>query len=81
MGCNPTEDVVGEKVDRIRQRLNTALDNTKALLNRVEDETLNEARAAVKCVSDNPCLSIAIAVAAGAIICGIIAFGCSRKCD
>jgi len=74
-----TADVTGEKVHDARKRLKAALDNGKSMLNRVEDEIICEARAAMQCLRDNPRVSITVAVAVGAFIGCIVAFGCHRK--
>jgi ElaB/YqjD/DUF883 family membrane-anchored ribosome-binding protein len=76
-----TADATGEKVDEARKRLKVALNNGKTMLNRIEDEIISEARAAMQCVHDNPRTSIAAAVAVGAFIGCIFAFRCYRRCD
>jgi ElaB/YqjD/DUF883 family membrane-anchored ribosome-binding protein len=76
-----TADVAGEKVDAVRKRLNSALGSSRAMLNRAEDDGREEARAAARCILDNPRQSIAIALAAGVLIGCFIAFGCSRNDD
>lgn len=74
-----TADATGEKVDEARKRLKTALDNGKSMLGRVEDEMIREGRAAMQCMHDNPRISIAAAVAVGAFIGCIVAFGWIRR--
>lgn len=74
-----TADATGDKVDEARKRLKEALNNGKSMLARVEDEMICEARAAMQCLRDNPRVSIAAAVAVGAFIGCIVAFGWTRK--
>jgi len=49
-----TADVPGEKVEEARKLVQAALKNGKSMHNQAEDETICEARAAMKCLRDNP---------------------------
>jgi ElaB/YqjD/DUF883 family membrane-anchored ribosome-binding protein len=76
-----TADATGEKVDEARKRLKGALDKSRSMFNRAEDEISCEARAAMECMQDNPRVTIAAAVAVGAFVGCIVAFGWFRSGD
>jgi ElaB/YqjD/DUF883 family membrane-anchored ribosome-binding protein len=76
-----TADMTGEEVEAVRKRLNAALHHARSILNRAEDDAIDRAHAAVKCVSENPGRSLALAFAAGAFAGGFVALGWSRPCD
>jgi ElaB/YqjD/DUF883 family membrane-anchored ribosome-binding protein len=71
--------MTGEKVDDARKRLKASLDDGKSMLDRVEDEIICNARAAMECLRENPRVSVVSAVAVGAFIGCFVAFGCHHR--
>src|ERR1043166_4861707 len=63
-----TADVAGEKVGQARQRVVTALDNSRQLYGRVRDQAAERLKAADQTVRERPYQAMAIALGVGALI-------------
>ena len=63
-----TAGTVGDKAQEIRERLNDALVETRDTCRKLEDKTLEGARAADKTIRDHPYQSIGLAFGSGLLI-------------
>ena len=63
-----TADVCGDEVAVARERLASALENSKELYGRARERTLNGARAADHVLRDNPYQVVVLALGVGAVI-------------
>lgn len=63
-----TSEIADEKVAAARQRLEDALVSGRNVYNRLHERAVEGAKAADKCVRENPYQSIAIAFGIGAVV-------------
>jgi ElaB/YqjD/DUF883 family membrane-anchored ribosome-binding protein len=63
-----TANHAGEKVVELRERLSTALDSAKVTAQRLEDKTIEAAKATDRAVREHPYQSIGIAFGVGLLI-------------
>jgi len=63
-----TANHAGEKVVELRERLSTALDSAKVTAQRLEEKTIEAAKAADRAVREHPYQSIGIAFGVGLLI-------------
>jgi ElaB/YqjD/DUF883 family membrane-anchored ribosome-binding protein len=63
-----TKDAVGDKAKEVRQRLTDALDAAKRTCLRLEEKTLDSARAADRTIREHPYQSIGVAFGFGLLI-------------
>jgi ElaB/YqjD/DUF883 family membrane-anchored ribosome-binding protein len=63
-----TSDTVGEKTHEIRKRLNDALEETKDTCRKLEDKTIEGAKAAHKTIREHPYQSIGLAFGIGLLV-------------
>ena len=63
-----TADTVGDKAHEIRERLNDALEEAKDTCHKLEDKTIEGARAADKTIREHPWQSIGLAFGIGLLI-------------
>jgi ElaB/YqjD/DUF883 family membrane-anchored ribosome-binding protein len=74
-----TVDVAGEKVVEARKRLAAALESGKEIYGRVQEKTVERARAVDETVRENPYQAIGIAFGVGALIGILAARQCTRR--
>jgi ElaB/YqjD/DUF883 family membrane-anchored ribosome-binding protein len=76
-----TADVAGEKVGQARQRLATALENSREIYDRVRDQAAERLKSADATLREHPYHAIGIAFGVGALIGCLLArrgSGCAR---
>lgn len=63
-----TKDAVGDKAHEVRERLSELMDSAKRTCNRLEDRTIEGAKAADRTIRDHPYQSIGVAFGVGLLI-------------
>jgi ElaB/YqjD/DUF883 family membrane-anchored ribosome-binding protein len=63
-----TKDALGDKAQEVRERLTDALDTAKRSCRRLEEKTLDSAKAADKTIRNHPYQSIGVALGVGLLI-------------
>jgi ElaB/YqjD/DUF883 family membrane-anchored ribosome-binding protein len=69
----------GEKIEALRTRLRSALDNGAHLMERWRSEAVRQAKQADQLVRDNPYYAIGIAAGVGALIGILVSRSCSSS--